>query len=109
LARLLAVLAAGRAAWAWRMARTTTGRPPGVVTDDGVLLHTAGTGRADAPLTVVLVHGLASRHDEFDALRTGPGDPRGSCRCPAWPGRRGSTVGDVASVREAALGPRGER
>lgn len=67
-AAALAVAVVARAGWAWRTARATTGVPPGVRTEDGVLLHTEVEGRADAPLTVVLVHGLAARLEEFDAL-----------------------------------------
>ena len=47
---------------------------PGVRTDDGVLLHTEVEDVGSSPVTVVLVHGFAARHEEFtqqrDALRS---------------------------------------
>ena len=46
--------------------------PPGsttVRTDDGVELHVEVDGRADAPLTVVFVHGFTARLGEFDLQR----------------------------------------
>lgn len=42
---------------------------PGVVADDGVLLHAQQEGRADAALTVVLSHGFASGAGTFEPQR----------------------------------------
>ena len=53
-----------------RLAATTTGVPPGVRTDDGVLLHTETDGPPDAPLTIVFAHGFAARLEEYDAQRS---------------------------------------
>jgi pimeloyl-ACP methyl ester carboxylesterase len=53
----------------WRARRTARRHPgdaTGLVTDDGVRLHVEVTGRADAPVTVVLVHGFAARSAVWD-------------------------------------------
>ena len=49
--------------------RRARGQGPGVRTDDGVLLHVEAEGSPDADLTVVLVHGFATRAGEFRAQR----------------------------------------
>ncbi|MGY1683147.1 alpha/beta fold hydrolase [Geodermatophilus sp. SYSU D01176] len=55
-----------------RRARHLAGRlagdPEGVRTEDGVRLHVEGSGPTDAPVTVVLVHGLAADASGFDPL-----------------------------------------
>ena len=92
-----------RVLWARRVAQSTTGDPPGVRTDDGVLLHTELGGRADARLTVVLVHGFAARLDEFEPQRTtlrGRArvvlyDQRGHGRS-GWRGPRSATIERLA-------------
>ncbi len=59
-----AVLAVALGLRLWRARRTARSHPvdaSGPLTDDGVHLHVEVTGRADARLSVVLVHGIAAR------------------------------------------------
>ena len=107
-----------RVLWARRVAQARSGDPRGVRTDDGVLLHTELEGRADARLTVVLVHGFAARLDEFDAQRSTLRartrvvlyDQRGHGRS-GWRGPRSATIErlaqDLAGVLDAV--PQGDR
>nr|WP_269812974.1 alpha/beta hydrolase [Ornithinimicrobium sediminis] len=97
------------------MARLTNGVGPGVVTDDGVLLHTRVEGSGDAPVTVVFVHGFAVRSEEFDAQRRALGsgarvvlfDHRGHGRS-GWAGRRPAAIDrlacDLGQVVDQATG-----
>lgn len=51
------------------LTHTSTGTGPGVLTDDGVLLHVETDGPREAPLTVVFSHGFSSDMSEYDAQR----------------------------------------
>ena len=111
----VALAAAGtlaRVLRARQLARSRTGAPPGVRTDDGVVLHTEVTGREEAPLTVVMVHGLAAsleflgpqRRALSERARVVAYDQRGHGRS-GWRGPRSATIDrlgrDLGCVIEA--------
>jgi pimeloyl-ACP methyl ester carboxylesterase len=56
-----------------QLARRPTARAPAVHTDDGLRLHVEVGGRPDAPVTVILTHGLAASSEKFDAQWTALG------------------------------------
>jgi pimeloyl-ACP methyl ester carboxylesterase len=96
---LVVLAVAARWWWALRTARVRSGRPPDVMTDDLVRLHTETDGRADAPVTVVFVHGFAARLEAYarqraalrDRARLVLFDQRGHGRS-GWRGPRSATV-----------------
>lgn len=53
-----------------RLARISTGTGPGVVADDGVLLHVETDGPQEAPRTVLLAHGFSADMSEYDTQRS---------------------------------------
>ncbi|WNV73638.1 alpha/beta hydrolase [Geodermatophilus sp. DSM 44513] len=99
-----------------RAARAQPGDPAGLRTDDGVPLHVEVAGPPDAPVTVVLVHGLAARsgmwHRQWAVLREHARvvrfDLRGHGRS-GWAGRpRGNLqhlAGDLGLVLDRCAGP----
>jgi pimeloyl-ACP methyl ester carboxylesterase len=90
---------AGRLLWARHLARSSRGTPPGVRTDDGVLLHTEIEDRGEPGPTVVLVHGFSCSCAEYDAQREALGqrarlvlfDQRGHGGS-GWSGFRSATI-----------------
>lgn len=99
-----------------RRARIVQGEPPGVRTDDGVLLHTEVDGPPAAEPAVVLVHGFAARLEVLGAQRRALRERtrvvafnlRGHGRS-GWPGPWSATMErlgrDLACVLEAEGGP----
>lgn len=110
-----AVAVWARRGWTRRLARLTNGVGPGVVTEDGVLLHTQVEGSDEATVTVVFAHGFAVRAEEYDAQREALGprartvlfDQRGHGRS-GWAGRRPNSIDrlacDLAQVVDQATG-----
>jgi len=85
--------------WLRRLDHRDPGRGPGVLTDDGVVLHVASNGSSNAGTTVVLVHGFAARAEVFEAQRAALAgrvrvvayDQRGHGRS-GWSGHRAATI-----------------